>query len=54
MKIIRSYYDNVEIESEGSELLKYFYELDIDKQDLYFTKIKLEALEKKEKIKREH
>ena len=51
MKIIKTYYDNVEKESEGSELLKYFYELDTDKQDLYFTKIKLEALEKKEKNK---
>ena len=51
MKIIKTYYDNVEKESEGSELLKYFYELDTDKQDLYFKKIKLEALEKKEKNK---
>lgn len=53
MKIIKSYYENIEVESEGSELLKYFYELDTDKQDLYFTKIKLEVLEKKEKIKKQ-
>lgn len=46
MKIINEYYKKTEAESEGNELLKYFYKLTPQRQELYFTKIKLEVLEK--------
>lgn len=47
MKVINGYYKNTQSESEGSELLKYFYELDADDQELYLAEIKLKALKKK-------
>lgn len=51
IKMIEEYYKKIETEGEENELLKYFYQLDADRQELYLTKIKLEALEKKEKEK---
>lgn len=46
MKIIEGYYKFTQGEGEENELLKYYNRLDPKRQELYFTKIKLEVLEK--------
>lgn len=46
MKIIEGYYKFTQGEGEENELLKYYNKLDPKRQELYFTKIKLEVLEK--------
>lgn len=52
MKMINFYIEATTGESKNSKLLKYFNELDENRQELYLTKIKLEALEKKENLKK--
>ncbi|MSN95985.1 TetR/AcrR family transcriptional regulator [Campylobacter sp. FMV-PI01] len=51
MKMINFYIETTSGESKGSKLLKYFNQLDEDRQELYLTKIKLEALEKQQEKK---
>ena len=46
IKIIEGYYKFTQGEGEENELLKYYNRLDPKRQELYFTKIKLEVLEK--------
>ena len=46
MKMIEGYYKFTQGEGEENELLKYYKRLDPKRQELYFTKIKLEVLEK--------
>ena len=46
MKMIEGYYKFTQGEGEENELLKYYNRLDPKRQELYFTKIKLEVLEK--------
>lgn len=46
IKIINEYYNKQSEMTEANEILKYFYKLDPQRQELYFTKIKLEVLEK--------
>lgn len=47
-KIINFYIETTQGESKSSKLLNYFNQLDENRQELYLTKIKLEALEKRE------
>ncbi len=47
-KIINFYIEATKGESKSSKLLNYFNQLDENRQELYLTKIKLEALEKRE------
>ena len=46
INMIENHYKYIQGQSEDNELLKYFYKLDKHRQELYFTKIKLEVLEK--------
>ncbi|CAD7287269.1 hypothetical protein LMG7974_00210 [Campylobacter majalis] len=47
IKMIENSYKYEKGESEAAEFLKYFYELDIDEQELYKTEIKFKALKKR-------
>ncbi|WP_228568964.1 helix-turn-helix domain-containing protein [Campylobacter sputorum] len=51
IKMIENSYKYEKGESEAEKFLEYFYELSIEKQELYKTKIKLEALEKRQEKK---